>query len=152
MRIVEKKVKENNAYETKLEEDLTINEALILVAVCAAKEHAVADSNQSGEAKQIAVLANEHPIFSDLSDSIEPCVNRFMNMTKQADTTKYVSAAANTLKQKHKETALKWAAMILMPDGVLTETRKNILDKYALLLNIGDNAAQDILVQASQVA
>ena len=38
MRIVEKKVEEDNAYETRLEEDLTVDEALILVAACAAKE------------------------------------------------------------------------------------------------------------------
>ena len=72
-----------------------------------------------------------------------------MNMIKTADTVKYVMAATKVLKPEYKETAFTWAAMILMPDGVLTETRKIVLEKYALLLNIDRDDAQNILVKIS---
>jgi len=70
-------------------------------------------------------------------------------MIQDTDMVKYVMAAAKALKPEYNETAFTWAAMILMPDGILTETRKIILDKYALLLNIDHDAAQNILVKIS---
>ncbi len=63
---------------------------------------------------------------------------------------KYVMAAAKVLKPEYRETAFTWAAIILISDGVLTEARKNILDRYAMLLNIDMKVAQKILVQVSQ--
>jgi len=88
-------------------------------------------------------------IFINLLDSIEPSVNKFMNMIQDTDMVKYVMAAAKALKPEYNETAFTWAGMILMPDGILTETRKNILDKYALLLNIDHDDAQNILIKIS---
>ncbi len=66
------------------------------------------------------------------------------------DMVKYVMAAAKVLKPEYRETAFTWAAIILISDGVLTEARKNILDRYAMLLNIDMKVAQKILVQVSQ--
>ncbi len=149
MGLVEKNLKEMDAYEKDLIEDLTINDALILVAVCATKEEAVREGDESVDAKRITALAQDHPLFLNLSDSIKPSLNKFMNMIRTEDTVKYVAAAAKVLKPEHKETAFTWAAKILMPDGVLTETRKNILDKYSMLLNIDMKTAQRILVQIS---
>jgi hypothetical protein len=135
--------------ERILIEDLTVNDALILVAVCAVKEEAGTDNNHIDDKKRIVALAQDHPMFLDLLDSIEPGVNKFMNMVKATDTVKYVMAAAKVLKPEHKETAFTWAAMNLMSNGILTETRKNILDKYTLLLNIDYDDAQKILVKIS---
>jgi hypothetical protein len=149
MGLLEKKFKEIDAYEKDLIEDLTINDALILVAVCATKEEAVRKVDESVDAKRISALAQDHPLFLNLSDSIKPCLNKFMNMIRTEDTVKYVAAAAKVLKPEHKETAFTWAAKILIPDGVLTETRKNILDKYSMLLNIDMKTTQRILVQIS---
>jgi hypothetical protein len=144
------KEKENDAYITRPIEDLTINDALILIAVCASKEQTNPDDSQSDDAKRIIALAQDHPLFFDISDSIEPSVNKFMNMIEHTYTVKYVMAAAKTLKLGYKETAFSWAAMILMPDGVLTEERKNILDRYATVLNVDIKVAQKILVQVSE--
>jgi hypothetical protein len=92
----------------------------------------------------------DHPLFSDPLDSIEPRLNKYMNMVKSADTVKYAAAAAKIIKPEYNETAFSWAARILMPDGVLTEDRKNILDRYSMLLNIDIKTAKTILVQISQ--
>jgi len=60
-----------------------------------------------------------------------------------------MSAAAKVLKPELKEIAFTWATKIIMPDGVLTKVRKNILEKYALLLNIDSKDAPKILVKIS---
>ncbi|MGD9106256.1 MAG: hypothetical protein PVH55_10000 [Desulfobacterales bacterium] len=147
---VEKKFKEIDAYDEKeLIEDLTINDALILIAVCAAKEQDAPDVDQNENVDRITALAEDHPLFSDLLGSIKPSLNKYMNMIRFADMVKYVAAAAKVLKPDLKETAFTWAAIILMPDGVLTEARKNIMDRYAMLLDIDIKTAQRILVQVS---
>jgi hypothetical protein len=146
----DKHIEEIEAYKENLIGDLTINDALILVAVCAAKEKATPDDNHIDDAKRIAALAQNHPIFLDLGDSIEPSINKFMNMIgTTTDLVKAVDTAANVLKPELKEIAFNWVAEIIMSDGVLTEQRKNILDKYALLFNIDSNDAQRILVEIS---
>lgn len=130
--------------------DLTINEALILIAVCAAKERSVIDENLNDEAGRIATLARNHPVFTGLEDSIEPSINKFMNIIDTTtDLVKPASTAANVLDSRFKETAFGWFAEIIMPDGVLTQERKNILDKYALLLNIPQNDARQTIVKVS---
>jgi hypothetical protein len=153
MGLVEKNLKEMDAYdENKLIKDLTVNDALILITVCASKEQTTSDAEERDNIDRITALAEDHPLFSDRLDSIEPSLNKYMNMIKSADEdmVKYVTAAANIIKPEYKETAFSWAARILMPDGVLTEDRKNILDKYSILLNIDMKTAKRILVQISQ--
>lgn len=62
---------------------------------------------------------------------------------------KGVDMATSVLKPEFKKIALSWVAEIIMPDGNLTEERKSIFDKYALLLKIDRNDAQRILVGIS---
>jgi len=130
--------------------NLTINDALILIAVCAAKEQAAADESPIDKASNIADLAQNNTIFSGIDDSIEPSINKFMNIIgTTTDLVKLLDMAASVLDPQFKETAFGWAAEIIMPDGVLTEERKSILDKYALLLDIDRNDVQKILVKIS---
>jgi len=136
--------KEIEAYDESLLEDLTVNDALILITACAAKERAANEENQLDDEKRIAELAKKHPIFSDIEDSIYPAINRYMNMLETTtDLLTPATSAANILKtakkafeQKLKEIAFAWIGEILMPDGVLTAERQRIIDNYALLLNI----------------
>lgn len=134
-------IEEIETYKENLIGDLTVNDALILVAVCAVKEK-VPENNHLNDAKRIAILAQSHPIFSDLADSIEPSINKFMNMIDTMDVVKAVETAARVLKPELKETTFNWVTEIIMPDGVLTEKRRAILDKFALLLNINRNDAK----------
>ena len=131
-------------------EDLTVHDALILIAVCAAKEKVDIDDNHIDYEKLIAALVQDHPIFSGLADSIDPSINKYMNIIDNIiDDVNYVSAAAKVLKPELKEIAFTWATKIIMPDGVLTKVRKNILEKYALLLNIDSKDVPKILVKFS---
>ena len=145
-----KLIEEIEAYKDNVIKDLTVNEALILVAVCAAKEEADNNNNLIRNKNRIVALTKDHPVFLKCSDSIEPSVNKFMNMIKISDTVKYIIAAAKVLKPEYKETAFTWTAVILMPDGVLTEIRRNILDKYTILLDIDRKVREKVLVNISQ--
>ena len=99
MGLSDKHIEEIEAYEKNLTEDLTVDEALILVAVCAVKEKAGIDSNHIDDAKRIVTLAHNHFIFSDLADTIDPCINKYMNMIgTKTDLVKPVGTAAIVLK------------------------------------------------------
>jgi hypothetical protein len=127
-------------------EDLTVNEAIIAVAVCAAKESGGIGGSHCGDAARIAAMAEKQPLFSSLDDSIDPSINLFMNMIgTSTDLVKPITSAATVLNPAQKEIAFTWAAEILLPDGVLTEKRQRILTKYASLLKIDRAAAQQIL-------
>jgi hypothetical protein len=131
-------------------ENLTMDDAILLVAVCAANEKANAGRSDMEEAKRIAKLAEDHPLFSERKDMIEPSINMHMNMLKTGiDLINVVATAAKVLPPKLKKTAFYWITEILMPYGVLTKERKDVLDKYALLLGIDSMTAQKIPVKVS---
>lgn len=91
------------ASEEKITENLSVNDALILITVCAAKERTGIDEKQGDDANRIAELAKKHPIFSDIEDSINPAVNKYMNMLETAtDLLNPATSAANTLKTAEK--------------------------------------------------
>ena len=150
---VKKHFEEIEAYDENLIEDLTANDAVILVAVCSAKETTDLERDPVDDTKRIVALTQDHSLFLDLSNGgIELSVNKFMNMVKAADTAKYAMAAAKILNPEQKETAFTWSSLILIPDGVLTEARKDVLDKYAMILNIDKKVAQKIILQSSQAS
>jgi hypothetical protein len=61
-----------------------------------------------------------------------------------------LNTAEKTFEQDFGEVAFSWAAEIIMPDGVLSEKRKNIIDKYVLLLDIDNTVARQIQVDVSR--
>lgn len=139
-------IEEIDAYEEDPLENLTVNDALIVVAVCAAKEKADSDARHLEKAKQIGLMAQDNPIFSGLGDTIEPSIHLFMNMLgKTTDLVKPVTSAAMVLNPAQKKIAFSWVAEIILPGGLLTEKRQRILKKYASLLKIDSAVAQQIL-------
>jgi hypothetical protein len=144
-------IEEMDGYENDYAQDLTANDAIILLAVCAAKEKADTEKKQIDDAKRIGKLAKKHPIFSDIGESIEPAVNKFINIIEtKADLVKPMRLAAKMLTPPQKEIAFSMAAEIIMPDGVLSAVRKSILDKFVLSLNIDNKVAQQIMTETSQ--
>lgn len=135
----------------KTMDDLSANDALLLIPVCAAMERPDGEGSCKEDVKRIANLARKHPVFSQRRDSIDTSINKFTNMLKATEDYKLpVAKAAQGLNPKLKETAFAWAAEILMPDGILTKERKTVLDRYALLLNIDEHIARKIPVKISQ--
>jgi hypothetical protein len=137
-------------FDKKKLDDLSANDALLLIGVCAAMERPDGDGAYEDDVKRIATLANKHPVFEQRTDDLDSSINKFVNMLKGIeDCNAPVAKAAKGLMPKLKETAFAWAAEILIPDGTLTKERKEILDKYALLLNIDDHIARKIPVRIS---
>jgi hypothetical protein len=147
----EKHNKEIKAYGQNTLDNLTVNDALILIAVCAVKEKADIDENHIDDASKIETLAKKDPIFKNLKDSINPSINKFINMIgEMTELVRPVLSAAKVLKPEYNKIAFSWVVKIIMPDGVLSEKRKTILDKYALLLEVDGKVEQQILVDASR--
>lgn len=139
-------IEEIDVYEEDPFENLTCNDALILVAVCAAEETAESDENHLEDTKRISLLAQKEPIFSGLGDAIEPSINLFMNMIgKTTDLVKPIASAAMVLNSSQKAIAYSWATEIILADGVRTQKKQQILDKYTRLLEIDTTVAQQIL-------
>jgi hypothetical protein len=141
-------IEELKAYEDNLLEDLTVNDALILITVCAAKEKINKEKDGTNDAKHIAAQARRHPIFSGLEDSIDPSVNKFMNMVESSgNVVKPLISAIQVLDSEKRKIAFSWAVEIIMPDGVLSEDRKIQLNRYANLLEIDEFSSQQILAK-----
>ena len=84
---------EIDAYEKDPVENLTLNDSLILVAVCAAKDKTGNHGMRTEDARKIAVLAREHPVFDGCAESIEPSVNKLSNLVSaKTDLTPLVQA------------------------------------------------------------
>jgi hypothetical protein len=142
----EEPIEEIDAYGKAPMEDLTVNDALIAVAVCAAKESGGFDGSHRGDESRIAAMAQKQPLFSGLDDSIDPSISLFMNMIgTSTDLVEPIAIAATVLNPAQKEIAFTWAAEMILPDGLLTEKRQRILKKYASLLKIDRTVAQQIL-------
>ena len=146
-----KMTEEIEAYEKKPVEDLTVNEALILVLLCAGKENRDSSVEHTDLRDHIAALVQNHPVFSDCVESIEPIINKFMNyLETKKDLIKPVQKAVDILSPELRKTVFGWVVKIIAPDGVLSKERKTIFDKYALLLKIEKNVAQKIILEVSK--
>jgi hypothetical protein len=138
-------------FDKKKLDDLSANDALLLIALCAAMERADGDRTCEDDVERIAALAKKHPIFAQRPDSVYSSLNRFVNMLKSTqDYKELVQQAAHGLMPNLRKTAFTWTVEVLIPDGILTKARKDILDKYALLLNIDNHIAREIPVMISE--
>lgn len=141
-------IDERGAYEADVFTDLTVNDALILIAVCATKEKTETETDPDKDAAHIAALAKRQALFSDLGDSIEPIINKFMNMIGTInDPDVAFLAAVKQLKPEQKNIAFSWITEILMPDGMLSDDRNEILSRYAGMLDIDRKDAKQIVAE-----
>lgn len=126
------------AYEKDLIDNLTLNDALILVAVCAAKDKTGSHGIRTEDARKIAVLAQDHPIFDGCDDSIEPSVNKLSNLVStKTDLTPLVQAAASVLTPELRETAFDWVSAVIRSEGDLPKEHQLHLDQYGRVLKHG---------------
>ncbi len=132
--------------------DLTLNEAIILILVCAAYEEVDINNSSSVDVQRILSLIRKHPLFLDLLETnIEKTINKFSNfMHVLPDRVKPVISAAKHLNPELREITFTWAAELVMTDGVLTKEKKDFLDKYAFILEIDSANAKKILANISE--
>ena len=127
------------AYQSGPFEDLTIQEALTIVAVYAAQ---IDPKKCEDDVKRIVVTADRFPEFVAKKESITSFVNKFINSMQAMDSQKAVEIAANGLTKELRKTAFKLAAEVALPDKVLTDNKKSVLDSLETKLSISSEFAQ----------
>ncbi len=127
------------AYQWGPFEDLTIQEALTIIAVYAAQ----IDPTKCGDdVKRIVATAERLPEFVAKKESIISLVNKFINSMQAMDSQKAVEIAANGLNMELRKTAFNLAAEVALPDKVLTDEKKSVLDSLETKLSISSEFAQ----------
>ena len=131
--------KEMAAYHSGPFEDLTIQEALTIIAVYAAQ---MDPKKCEDDVKRIVATAERLPEFVAKKESITSFVNKFINSMQAMDSQKAVEIASNELTTELRKTAFKLAAEIALPDKVLTDKKRSILDSLETKLSISSEFAQ----------
>jgi hypothetical protein len=127
------------AYQSGPFEDLTIQEALTIIAVYAAQ---IDPKKCKDDVERIAATADRLPEFVAKKESITSFVNKFINSMQAMDSQKAVKIASNGLTMELRKTAFKLAAEVALPDKVLTDKKKSVLDSLETKLSISSEFAQ----------
>jgi hypothetical protein len=127
------------AYHSGPFEDLTIQEALTIIAVYAAQ---MDPKKCADDVKRIVATAERFPEFVAKKESIFSFVNKFTNSMQAIDSQKAVEIAANGLTTELRKTAFKLAAEVALPDMVLTDKKKLVLDRLETKLSISSDYAK----------
>jgi hypothetical protein len=127
------------AYHSGPFEDLTIQEALTIIAVYAAQ---MDPKKCEDDVKRIVATAERLPEFVAKKESIFSFVNKFINSMQTIDSQKAVEIAANGLTTELRKTAFKLAAEVALPDKVLTDKKKLVLDSLETKLSINSDYAK----------
>lgn len=126
-------------YQSGPFEDLTIQEALTIIAVYAAQ---IDPEKCEDDVKRIVAAAERLPEFVAKKESIFSIVNKFANSMEAIDSQKALEIAANGLTTELCKTAFKLAAEVALPDKVLTDKKKSVLDSLESKLSISREFAQ----------
>jgi len=127
------------AYQSGPFENLTIQEALTVIAVYAAQ---MDPEKCEDDVKRIVTTAERLPEFVAKKESITCFVNKFVNSMQAIDSQKAVEIAANGLTTELRKTAFKLAAEVALPDKILTDKKKSVLDSLETELRISSEFAQ----------
>jgi hypothetical protein len=126
---------EIEAYEKDITDSLTLNDALILIAVAAAKGKSGTDEIHTEDMDLIMLLAQKHPIFKGCENSIQPSINTMSNLLNSEEApTRLLQTAVKMLTPELKEAACDWVSIVIKSDGELTRKKRELLDKYSVLL------------------
>jgi hypothetical protein len=131
--------KEMAAYQSGPFEDLTIQEALTIIAVYAAQ---IDPKKCKDDVIRIAATVDRLPEFVAKKESITSFVNKFINSMQAMDSQKAVEIASNELTTELRKTAFKLAAEVALPDKVLTDEKKSVLDSLETKLSVSSEFAQ----------
>ena len=127
------------AYQSGPFENLTIQEALTVIAVYAAQ---MDPEKCEDDVRRIVATAERLPEFVAKKESIISFVNKFVNSMQAIDSQKAVEIAANGLTTELRKTAFKLAAEVALPDKILTDKKKSVLDSLETELRISSEFAK----------
>jgi hypothetical protein len=126
--------KETAAYSLQTFENLSIQDALTIIAIFAAQM--VAD-NCEKDIERIAAVSENHPDFAETKEDILKRINKFVNaMLAADDPLKAVEIAKEALTPKMRNTAFEMAAEVALADKLLSNEKKAVLKTLASELSI----------------
>ena len=135
------------AYQKSPFEDLTIQDALTLIAVYAAQ---TGPQDCEKDVKRIGNIAERRPEFVEKKGNIFRRINKYMNSMQRIDPQKALEIACDVLNPKLKKIAFDIAAEVALPDKVLTAEKKTILNDIATKLLIDREFAKQTLNKFTQ--
>jgi hypothetical protein len=98
------------------------------------------------DVRRIGGIAENHPEFIETKGNILKRINKFVNsMLAAEDQQKVVEIAKAVLRPDLRKTAFELAAEISLPDKVLTEEKKAVLDALKNELSIDREFAQQTI-------
>ena len=133
---------EIKTYENTPFELLSLQDALILITVCAANIDGECCRN---DVKRITDLAQSHPLFQEKPKVTTKRVNWFSNQMINKGFGNAVDIAVKTLTPELMETVFGWAAEIIISKNGLTEGKKSFLEKLLMKLSLDQNTAERII-------
>jgi hypothetical protein len=140
MTLSDKTKKEMAAYQSGPFEDLTVQDALTIIAVFAAQ---MVPDHCEEDVRRIGAITENLPEFVETKENILKCINKFVNsMLVAEDHLKAVEIAKDALTPELRKTAFELAVEVALPDKVLTVEKKAVLDTLETKLSIDSEFAQ----------
>ena len=131
---------------TKPWENLSLQDALIIISMYAAQLDPAAKDNK--KVKRIADLAQKHPLFSDESADVVARIHRLADPAGSGDFLQVVDHAVKSLTLKLRRTAFEWTAELAVVDGVLPKEKQELVEQLRTKLYIDKHAAHRIISEA----
>ena len=139
MKPSDKLIEEIAAYKTQPVENLTIQDALILIPVVTAEI-------DRKDIPHMLQLAHAHSLFPEDKKDTEKRINRFANLITAVERSKAIDLGAKSLTPELRETAFAWTAELILQGRRFSEEKKNkVLENLRIALSIDNEAAGRIL-------
>jgi hypothetical protein len=127
-------------YLTETFKDLTVQDALTIIAVYVAQ---MVPDHCEEDVRRIGTIAENHPEFVETKDNILKRINKFVNpMLAADDQLKAVEIANDVLTPELRKTAFELAAEVALPDKVINDEKKAVLDTIETKLSIDSEFAR----------
>jgi hypothetical protein len=121
---------------------LPIQDALLTIAICAAESGKKAGFSYI---PGLVALALANPLYSEKIESLRKRIYHLVNAITVGDQEKFVDLAIKSLPSELKETALTWAADVVVANGILADEKKQFLEELAAKLSIDSSVAERII-------
>jgi hypothetical protein len=133
-----------NLSSTKPKENLTIQDAMVAVALYASQ---LEPHDCDDDIDKIQFLAQEHPLslFHEDSESIRSRIYKFANYVGADKSGELVNLAAASLTAKMKKIAFEWAVALSSVDDGSLEKKHDLLDDLRIRLAIDNYDAEKII-------
>lgn len=121
---------------------LYVQDALVVIAVCAAK---VDEEYSPEEADRIVALALANKMFRNEAETVKKRVFHLVHAIMVDDRQEAIDLAVKSLPEEMKETAFAWAVDVITADGVLPDESREFIWEMAAKLSIDSEIAAEII-------